>query len=124
MTPAVGAYLAYLALSLGVTVFVGRTLHRHGRPFLIDVFAGRIWLADATNNVLLTGFYLTNSALVLMFLTVRQTPMQWDAALIGLTFQLGVVLVTLGVMHFGNVAILLAVRHRLGQSRIATASPG
>lgn len=124
MTPAVGAYLAYLALSLGVTVFVGRALYRHGRPFLIDVFAGRVWLADATNNVLLAGFYLTNSALVLMFLTVRQPPTQWDAALIGLTFKLGAVLVTLGVMHFGNVAILLAVRHCLRQSRIAPASPG
>jgi hypothetical protein len=124
MTPAVGAYLAYLASSLGVTVFVGLTLYRHGRPFLIDVFAGRIWLADATNDVLLAGFYLTNWALVLMFLTVRQPPTQWDAALIDLTFKLGVVLLTLGVMHFGNVAILLAVRHWLRQSRIAPASAG
>lgn len=122
MTPAVGAYLAYLALSLGVTVLVGRTLYRHGRPFLIDVFAGRIWLADATNNVLLAGFYLTNSALVLMFLTVRQPPVQWHAALIDLTVKLGVVLLTLGVMHFANVAILLVVRRLLGQSRIATAA--
>ncbi len=107
-----------------MTVFVGRTLYRHGRAFLIDVFAGRIWLADAISNVLLAGFYLTNSALVLMFLTVRRPPTQWDAALIDLTFKLGVVLLTLGVMHCGNVAILLAVHHWLRHSRVAPASAG
>ncbi|WLD11459.1 hypothetical protein [Planctellipticum variicoloris] len=116
MTPAVGAYLVYLALSLGVTVCVGRTLHRHGRPFLVEVFAGRTWLADATNHVLLTGFYLTNSALVLMFLTVRRPPASWDAALVSLAFQVGVVLMTLGAMHFANVASLLGVRRWLGRN--------
>lgn len=116
MTPAVGAYLVYLALSLGVTVLAGRTLHRHGRPFLVEVFAGRTWLADATNNVLLAGFILTNSALVLMFLTIRRPPASWDAALVDLAFKVGVVLITLGAMHFANVVILLGVRRWPGQN--------
>ena len=40
-------YLIYLALSLALTVWVARTLHRNGRVFLVDVFAGNTELADS-----------------------------------------------------------------------------
>ena len=122
MTPAVGLHLIYLTVSLTVTLRAGRSLHHHGRPFLVDVFAGRVWLADATNHALLVGFTLTNSALVLLFVALREPPATWDAAIASLSFQLGVVLVTLGVMHFGNLAILLAVRQLLRYSPLAMRS--
>jgi len=34
----VAAYLAYLAISLAVTIWVARTLHHNGRIFLVDAF--------------------------------------------------------------------------------------
>lgn len=116
MTPAVGGYAGYLLLSLGVTGYVGAKLFHHGRPFLLDVFAGRSRLADATNQVLLAGFYLTNAALVLLFLTTRDPASDWGQAWRNMTSQGGVVLATLGAMHFANLAILLAVRRTLRRS--------
>ena len=40
-------YLAYLALSVGLTVWVARTLHKNGRVFLVDSFLGNESLADS-----------------------------------------------------------------------------
>ena len=33
-------YALYVAISLAVTIWVGRTLFRNGRVFLVDAFAG------------------------------------------------------------------------------------
>lgn len=52
------SYLAYLLISIGVTVWVARTLHRHGRIFLVDSFLGNEPLADSVNQLLVVGFYL------------------------------------------------------------------
>ncbi len=103
-------YLAYLAVSLAVTVGVGRTLHHHGRPFLIDVFSGRANIADAVNHLLLVGFYLVNAAFVLFLLRSRLTVTGWEDAVHLLSGKFGILLTTLGVWHFANVAVLTAVR--------------
>jgi len=54
------SYLAYVVISVALTVWVARTLHKNGRPFLIDVFAERADLADSVNHLLVVGFYLVN----------------------------------------------------------------
>jgi len=35
-----GSYFVYLAISLGVTVWVARTLYKNGKVFLVDAFGG------------------------------------------------------------------------------------
>jgi len=52
-------YLIYLAASAMVTVYVGRTLYRRGRAFLVSVFKEE-GLADSVNHLLVVGFYLVN----------------------------------------------------------------
>ena len=44
-TAVIATYLAYLAISLALTVWVGRTLHKNGRVFLVDSFLGNSELA-------------------------------------------------------------------------------
>ena len=56
----VETYLVYLAISIGLTVWVARTLHRSGRSFLIDAFHQNDELADSVNHLLVVGFYLIN----------------------------------------------------------------
>lgn len=103
-------YVLYLIASLIITVWVGRALHRHGRPFLIDVFHGQTSLADTVNHLLLVGYYLLNIALVLLLLRT-QTYLPDNVSIMAfLADKLGVVLTILGVMHFLNVAVLTAVR--------------
>jgi hypothetical protein len=64
----VAAYVAYLAISLAVTVWVARTLHRNGRIFLVDAFHGNAALADSVNHLLVVGFYLINFGYVTLAL--------------------------------------------------------
>ena len=56
----VGSYAVYLTISLLVTVWVARTLHKNGRVFLVEAFHGNAELADSVNHLLVVGFYLVN----------------------------------------------------------------
>ena len=105
-------YLIYLMLSVGITVFVGQTLHRHGRVFIIHCVQGNVHLADTVNHLLLIGFYLTNIAFVLLMLRSQTVPNEWVDVATLLTDKLGMVLTTLGAMHFVNIAVLMGIRRR------------
>lgn len=113
MTRLAVAYLMYLLLSVGITVSVGHTLHKHGRLFLIDVFHGHVKLADSVNHLLLVGFYLLNVALVLFLMRANARLPDAVSILTFLTDKLAVVFITLGLMHFFNVGVLTAVRRRV-----------
>ena len=45
-------YFSYLLISIALTVWVARTLHRSGRIFLVDAFHGNELLADSVNHLL------------------------------------------------------------------------
>ncbi len=102
-------YTVYLAASAVIAVTVGRTLFHHGRPFLIDCF-GNERAADAVNQMLLVGFYLTNIAFVMLTLRSGLSVIGWRDGSELLSHKLGVVLTTLGVMHFGNLLLLSIAR--------------
>lgn len=53
-------YAVYLVVSIAMTVWVARTLHKNGRIFLVDSFGGNAPLADSVNHLLVVGFYLIN----------------------------------------------------------------
>ena len=40
-------YLAYILISLILTFWVGNTLHKHGRTFLLDIFKQDAVLTDS-----------------------------------------------------------------------------
>jgi hypothetical protein len=61
------AYVLYLAIAVPLTVFVARTLSRHGALFLRDVFRGNEQLADTVNHLLVVGFYLLNLGYVSLY---------------------------------------------------------
>lgn len=110
MTPGTISYVVYLAIMATVTLGVGRRLHRHGAPFLEDVYSSDITLASHTNNLLLVGFYLTNFALVLLLLRHCEQVHDWLDAIHFVSSRVGLVLVILGLMHFFNVAVLTGIR--------------
>src|ERR1700729_4379553 len=61
-------YFSYLAISIALTVWVARTLHRNGRVFLVDAFHGNEELADSVNHLLVVGFYLINAGYIALAL--------------------------------------------------------
>src|SRR5438046_4510826 len=105
-------YLAYVAVSLAVTIWVGRSLHSNGRVFLVENFHGREKLADSVNHLLMVGFYLINIGFVTLALKYGDKPTDVQTSLEILSSKVGLVLVVLGGMHFLNLSIFTKLRHR------------
>ncbi|MDQ0959599.1 hypothetical protein QFZ66_003477 [Streptomyces sp. B4I13] len=106
------AYVVYLIVSIGLTVWVARTLSRNGRVFLADVLQGDEKLADAVNHLLVVGFYLVNLGFVALYLSGDDTIEDTREIFEALSTKLGVVLLVLGAMHLGNVYVLNRIRRR------------
>ncbi|GHB45345.1 hypothetical protein GCM10010347_13540 [Streptomyces cirratus] len=106
------AYVIYLVISIGLTVWVARTLTRNGRVFIADVLQGNEKLADAVNHLLVVGFYLVNIGFVTLYLRSAETITAARGLFEALSVKLGVVLLVLGVMHLGNVWVLNKMRRR------------
>lgn len=115
-------YLVYLVLSLGITYWVGQTLHRNGRVFLVENFQGQEALADSINHLLLVGFYLVNIGFVALALRYGTKPTDLVGAFEFLSTKVGLVVVILGIMHFTNMRLL--VRYRTSQLFKVLASTG
>ena len=105
-------YVAYLAVSLAVTIWVAQTLHRNGRSFLIDAFQGNGELADSVNHLLVVGFYLINVGYVALALRTADPVPTVRSAIELVCDKLGVVLIVLGVMHFFNLYVFNRLRKR------------
>jgi len=108
----VHSYLAYLALSIAVTVWVARTLHNSGRAFLVDAFHGEEALADSVNHLLVVGFYLINLGWIVMTLRTYQQLDTARSAIELLSEKVGTVLFVLGLMHFFNLFLFSRFRRR------------
>jgi len=104
------AYFAYVVLSIGLTVWVGRTLHKNGRAFLVDVFHERADLADSVNHLLVVGFYLINFGYMSLALKLAAAPTTPTQAVEALSYKVGLVLVVLGGMHFFNLFVFSRIR--------------
>jgi hypothetical protein len=116
----VAQHLAYLALSLGVTWAVGRTLKSNGAIFLRDTFKGRDGLADAVNHLLVVGFYLINCGWVVRGVKSGDGATTVQGIIERVGEQLGGVLLVLGAMHFLNLYAFYLVR---GKNERRSSSP-
>ena len=105
-------YVAYLIISICLTVWVARTLHKNGRVFLVDSFLGNENLADSVNHLLVVGFYLINIGYVTLALKYGAAAASAQEAMETLSTKIGLVLLVLGGMHFFNLAVFTRMRKR------------
>ena len=111
MNLVVTTYVAYLVISILLTVWVARTLHRNGRVFLVDVFR-REDLADSVNHLLVVGFYLVNLGYVALALKLSGEVSSTRIGIEALSGKVGGVLLVLGLMHFSNLYVFSRLRRR------------
>ena len=111
-TYVVPTYLAYLLLSICLTIWVAKTLHKNGRQFLIEAFGGNKELADSVNHLLVVGFYLINFGYVSLMLKLGIYPQGLADSIEALSSKIGMVLLVLGVMHFFNLAVFSSLRKK------------
>jgi hypothetical protein len=114
-------YLVYLAISIGLTVWVASTLSRNGLVFLEDVF-GQERLARAVNRLLVVGFYLINLGYVAVAMRTDERVDTVAEGLEALSRKVGTVLLVLGALHLFNVFALGRYR-RSRQRREETQPP-
>ena len=103
MTTPVYIYIAYTTISIAMTIWVARTLHKNGRVFLLEAFNGKEEMADSVNHLLVVGFYLMNIGFILLFLRFGTKPDRLVEGIEYIATKLGVVLLVLGTMHFFNM---------------------
>ncbi|MFG1868603.1 hypothetical protein [Micromonospora arborensis] len=114
-------YVVYLAVSIGLTIWVARALARNGLIFLEEVFADER-LAQAVNSLLVVGFYLLNLGYVTVAMKHGDPVLSTSQAMEELSLKIGLVLLVLGALHFFNVFALGRYRrNRLRQ--LATHPP-
>jgi hypothetical protein len=108
----VWSYLVYVGMSVALTIWVARTLHRNGRIFLVGAFHGDEKMADSVNHLLVVGFYLINIGYVSLALRYGARPVDLQTAIELLSTKVGLVLLVLGGMHFTNMLVFSRLRRR------------
>ncbi len=103
------SYLIYVVVAVGLTVWLANTLFRNGAIFLFDVFADQPATANAVNHLLVVGFYMLN--LGWAFLIIRSDqPENAAHAVEILATKLGMLLFSLGLIHFANLFVFSRIR--------------
>jgi len=116
MDPTVLTYVAYLLISVALTVWVARVLSSNGRGFLVDVFGGDGEIADSVNRLLVVGFYLINFGYVSLALKIGGDVTTLQGAFEILSRKVGLVLLVLGVMHLFNLLVFSRIRRSASKS--------
>jgi len=106
------AYALYLAVSIGMTIWVARELSSTGETFLIRCFGQDQELARSTNRLLVIGFYLMNLGFICYRLGFWVPGEMSLVADIG--SRIGVTLLVLGAMHFFNMVMIARMGRTVG----------
>jgi hypothetical protein len=104
-------YASYAVISVGLTVWLARTLFRNGAVFLEEVFADQPRMAEAVNRLLVVGFYLLNLGYASLLLKANASTTAVEAVEV-LSSKLGFLLLSLGGMHFANLLVFHRIRRR------------
>ena len=111
-------YLTYAGASIGLTIWLARTLYANGQVFLDEVFVEAPRMAQAVNRLLVVGFYLLNLGYAFLTLQASVIPNGSVSAMEVLASKLGALLLALGGMHFANMLLFYKIRRR-NQIRLA-----
>jgi hypothetical protein len=110
MTTMTGMYLAYVGLGVGITIWVARTLRKHGHVFLTDGQTDHPALSEALSHLLVVGFYLINFGVISFALKSTQHAETVPTAMELLSSKMGLILLVIGGMHFFILATFASVR--------------
>ncbi len=109
---AIGFYLVYASLAVGLVVYLAKTLRANGAIFLQDVFEDQR-LADSVNHLLVIGFYLLNLGYAFLLFQLQPTYSSLTEAFNQLIVKVGWLLMSLGLIHLFNMFIFWRIRtHR------------
>lgn len=110
-------YAIYLPIALLLTFVVSRTLFKNGKIFMLDIFKGREDIANATNHLFETGFYLLNIGFALMILQMSVHDNTYQTLVEELSYKTGGFAIYLGVMLFLNLYFFFRGKRKAKESQ-------
>lgn len=117
MNETVWTHIIYLAVAGGVTVWVGRTLQKHGEIFALDGNDDSDGLVHSFSRLLEIGFYLLNFGAISLTLQFGGRATTVESAIEILSTKLGVVLLILGLVHLTMTSVFSNTRKEGGFRR-------
>lgn len=110
------AYLVYLPVVLVLTWYVARVLFRNSEVFMLDIFHGRKEIAQSTNRLFETGFYLLNLGFALTIMKIGDELVSSRSLLEALSVKIGGFSIYLGLSLFFNLLLFFRGR-RISKER-------
>ncbi|WP_316796760.1 hypothetical protein [Pedobacter agri] len=96
-------YAVYLPVALFLTFYVSKTLFKNSKIYMLDIFKGREEIANATNKLFETGFYLLNVGFALLIMKITIYSNSYQDLVEALSSKIGGFSIYLGIMLFINL---------------------
>lgn len=110
-------YAIYLPIALFLTYYVSKTLFKNSKIYMLDIFRGREEIANATNKLFETGFYLLNLGFALMILEIYLYKDSYQELIEKLSYKIGGFSIYLGIMLFLNLYFFFRVKRKASQAQ-------
>jgi hypothetical protein len=114
MNETVWTHIVYLAVSVGVTIWVGRTLQKHGKIFALNGDEGDQALVDSFSRLLEVGFYLLNFGAINIALRYGGHVLNLESSIELLSTKIGIVLLILGFVQLTMTSVFSNTRKQGG----------
>ena len=110
-------YAIYLPIALFLTYYVSKTLFKNSKIYMLDIFKGREEIANATNKLFETGFYLLNLGYALMILEMNMYNDTYQTLIEKLSYKIGGFSIYLGIMLFLNLYFFFRGKRKASQAQ-------
>ena len=111
-------YAIYLPIALFLTYYVSTTLFKNSKIYMLDIFKGREEIANATNKLFETGFYLLNLGFALMILEMNLYRDSYQLLIEQLSYKIGGFTIYLGIMLFLNLYLFFRGKRKAKENRV------
>ena len=111
-------YAIYLPIALFLTYYVSKTLFKNSKIYMLDIFKGREEIANATNKLFETGFYLLNLGFALMILEIYLYKDSYQELIEKLSYKIGGFSIYLGLMLFLNLYFFFRGKRKASQAQV------
>ncbi|MCW1147942.1 hypothetical protein [Flavobacterium lacisediminis] len=111
-------YAIYLPIALFLTYYVSKTLFKNSKIYMLDIFKGREEIANATNKLFETGFYLLNLGFALMILEMNMYDDTYQVLIEKLSYKIGGFSIYLGIMLFLNLYYFFRGKRKASQAQV------
>jgi len=116
-TKTIIGYAIYLPIALFLTYYVSKTLFKNGKIYMLDIFKGREEIAEATNKLFETGFYLLNIGFALMILEMNVYDNTYQTLIELLSYKIGGFAIYLGIMLFINLCFFFRGKRKAREAQ-------